>query len=287
MPSQLTSVDVGCISVRGRERANLVRRRMRQCQASEQYVIPCSDPDMTNELFQDARQRIESAMDSHGQFMRESERFVYEYVKGMLIGFKEGGKFVIQLRKPSDSYMRGRPQVLAAEILESTRSALDYAVFALSARNNPEMNPKHPRFVIANDKEEFDAQAKLALKHLDENEQLFVEAVQPFSINNNLLLLIRDAANRVKHRNLLTIQNNSDLEVVFARLARKQMYKGWWCYPQDRETAIFARGDLRVLMLGKYDAVGLLEDMIDSSMKILSAFEQYLSTGAFPQVEPN
>ncbi len=141
--------------------------------------------------------------------------------------------------------------------------------------------------MIADDNQQFEAQAERALKHLTDAERAFVEALQPFSTNNSMLALIRDAANTVKHRNLLTVRNNSNLEIVFGKLARKDEYKGWWCYPQDKGAAVFARGDLRVIMLGKYDAIGLLRAMIDTGTLIVGAFERYLTLGAFPEIVLN
>ena len=183
--------------------------------------------------------------------------------------------------------MTGRPRVLAAEIVEGVRSVLDYIVFALSLRHNPNMVPKHPKFVIADDQASFDAQAKVALKHLGDSERAFVEALQPFSTNNSMLSLIRDAANRVKHRNLLTLSDSSDLEIVFGEIADKDKYKNWWCYPQDKGTAVYARGVLKVVMLGEYDAAGLLHGMIQTGSMVVGAFDHYLTTGAFPEVVPN
>ena len=244
---------------------------------------------MASDLLEDPRARIESAADKHGQFLREAERFVYRYVKGTLRGFdaRDATQFKLQLPKPTDSCMTGRPRVLAAEIVEGVRSALDYIVFALSLRNNPEMKPRHPKFVIADDKASFDAQAKVALKHLGDSERAFVEALQPFSTNNSMLPLIRDAANRVKHRNLLTVSNSSDLEIVFGEIANKEEYKDWWCYPQDKGAAVYARGALKVVMLGGYDAAGLLQGMIQTGSMVVGAFDRYLTTGAFPDVVPS
>ena len=161
---------------------------------------------MTSEILEDARARLESAKEKHARFVRESERFLYEYVQGMIRGFDRQGHFNMQLRKPKDSVMKGHPRMLAVEIIEAVRSNLDYIVFALSLRNNPDMNKKHPKFVIVDDRTAFDVQSRTALKHLTASERKFMEDLQPFSTNGNLLPLIRDAANRVKHRKLLTIR---------------------------------------------------------------------------------
>ena len=58
----------------------------------------------------------------------------------------------------------------------------------------------------------------------------------------------------------------------------KDEIKDWWCYPQNKGMAIFARGELRILMLGKYDAEGLLRMIIETSSKIVAAFDGYLTT---------
>ena len=239
---------------------------------------------MADHLLEDARTRIESAADKHAEFLREAERFVYLYVKGMLRGFDGGDDFKMQLPKPKDGYMTGRGRLLAVEIIEDIRSTLDYVVYALSLRNEPSMNPKNPKFVIADDKKSFDGQAKGALKHLTAAERGFVEALQPFSTRNEMLSLIRDAANKVKHRNLLTVEDVSKLEIVFGDLDMKEEYKKWWCYPQDKGTAVFARGELRVRMLGGYDAVGLLSAMVDTGSQIVGAVDRYLKSGTFPQI---
>ena len=241
---------------------------------------------MTSDLLENPRARIESAEEKHDQFLQEVERFVYRIVKGGIKGFDERDNFTFQLPKLKDSHMSGRPQVLATEIVESVRSALDYIVFALSERNNPAMNPKYPKFVIADNRASFDTQAKEALKHLRDAERAFMEALQPFSTNNDMLSLIRDAANKVKHRKLLTVVNTSSVEVVFGEIAKKDEYRGWWCYPQDKGAAVYARrGELNVVMLEKYDAAGLLHDMIGAGSVVVEAFDRYLATGAFPKVD--
>ena len=64
-----------------------------------------------------------------------------------------------------------------------------------------------------------------------------------------MLSLIRDAANKVKHRKLLTVVNNSPLKIVLGEIAKKDEYRGWWYYPQDKGAAVYARGELNVVML--------------------------------------
>lgn len=242
---------------------------------------------MPLDLFDDSRARIETAAEKHAQFVIETERFIYHYVKGMIKGFDTKGAFAIQLHKPSKSEIRGRPRVLAGEIVESLRSALDYAVFALSLRNNPSMNRKHPKFVIADDKDAFVKQAKGALKHLADRELNYLEDLQPFSTNNPTLSLIRDAANKVKHRSLLKIVDKTPLELAFAEIEKKEEYEGWWCYPQEKGTALFAHGEIQVVILDRYEAKALLRDMIQSVCLVVGGFDHYMTTGSFPKVIPN
>ena len=80
--------------------------------------------------------------------------------------------------------------------------------------------------------------------------------------------------------------DNSPLDVVFGPMELKEEYKGWWCYPLDKGAAVFARGELKVIMLGQYDAMGLLKMMIEAGSRIVGAFECNLITGRFPEVKP-
>ena len=54
----------------------------------------------------------------------------------------------------------------------------------------------------------------------------------------------------VKHRSLLTILNESGLEIVVNEIENREDYKGWWYSPQDKGTAVYARGVPKVVMLG-------------------------------------
>ena len=237
---------------------------------------------MASDLFENSRARIDSAAAKHAEFVMEAERFVYRYVKGMIKGFdpRNPDRFVLQCRKPEDSRMTDRPRVLATEIVESVRSALDYVVYALSERNQQGINPKHPKFAIADEEDVFEAQAKVALRHLGESERAFVKALQPFSMNNEILSVIRDAANKGKHRELLKVVDNSSLEIAFGEIGKRGEYEGWWCYPQKKGAAAYARGELQVVMLGRYEAAGLLQGMVQAGSMVVGAFERYEATGA-------
>ncbi len=95
----------------------------------------------------------------------EMDKFLYEYVKGMIKGFdRKTGSFVLQMRTPEDSSVTGNPNVLVSQILEGLRAALDYSTFAMSKRNHSDLNERIPQFVIADSKTIFNQQAKSKLK---------------------------------------------------------------------------------------------------------------------------
>ena len=142
------------------------------------------------------------------------QMFLYKYVEGMIQGLDPArGSLVVQLRKPQDSIVTGRPKVLSVQIIESVRSIFDYLVFELSAKNNTALDMRHSKFVIADDEAMFWKQAKFALKHLTDRERRFVEELQPYR-GNSLLALIRDASNKSKHRRLLSVRDMTSLKIV-------------------------------------------------------------------------
>ena len=234
---------------------------------------------------EDAHARIDSAKDDYRALEREMARFLYKYVEGMLQGFDHAtGNFVVRLRKPSDSIVRGRPRVLTAQIVENVRSVFDYLVFELSLRNNPALNRRHLKFVITDDEATFRKEAKSSLKHLTDRETAFVEELQPYR-GNGLLALIRDASNRSKHRKLLSVRDSSSLEVVFGELARQHEYQSWWVYPEDKGAATFARPkNLKVVLMERYDAMATVHSMIEHASEVVGAFDGYLAEGIFPAV---
>ena len=136
-----------------------------------------------------AAARTEQAGENYASLAYELDEFLYEYVKGMI---KPSGSddesYALQLRHPDDSIVKGKPTVLVAQIAENLRTALDYAVFELSAMNQPNLNEKVPQFVIADSRASFDQQAKTRLRYLAPEQVDFVERLQPF--NDNPLLAL-------------------------------------------------------------------------------------------------
>ena len=82
---------------------------------------------------EDATARIEQAKHNYVSLEEELNRFLYDYVKGMVKGFdRESGNFVLQLRHHRESNVKGRSRVLVSQIVENLRTALDYMIFQLS-----------------------------------------------------------------------------------------------------------------------------------------------------------
>ena len=235
---------------------------------------------------EDAMARIDTAKEDYLSLQREMDNFLYKYVKGMIRGFDpKTGNFVVRLRRPKDSIVSGMPKVLAVQIMESLRSALDYVVFELSVRNNPALTKNHTQFVIADDEGTFVKQSKRMLRYLKDEERAFVERLQPYR-GNFLLGVMRDVTNKSKHRRLLSVRDSSSMDIVFAEMTKKDQYKDWWTYPQDKGSAIFARPKkLRVVLMEEYDAMAILRAMLNHTSDVIAAFYRYLSEGqCFPTV---
>ena len=66
---------------------------------------------------EDALARIEQAKANYRSFANEMEKFFYEYIGGMLKGFEDEKNFVIQLRHPKESEVKGAPGVLVGQIV--------------------------------------------------------------------------------------------------------------------------------------------------------------------------
>ena len=227
---------------------------------------------------EDARMRVGKAKEDYSALKPEIERWLYEYVGGMIVPAdpSEGaGTFAIQLRHPSDSYISGKPAVLVAQIAEGLRAALDYTICQLSKTNDPNCNEKLPEFVITESKKDFDNLRKSRLKYLDEKQLAFVEQLQPYN-GNTTLKAIRDITNSGKHRELLRILDLTSSEIHIASWdKRSSEYQGWFAYRTKDETgAVFAKYDrpLRLSLLGKYDAYNTLECMIHQVEELLWAF---------------
>ena len=115
---------------------------------------------MASDLLEDPRARIESAADKHGQFLREAEGFVYRYVKGTLRGFdaRDAMQFKLQLPKPTDSRVTGRPRVRSAAALptgcphsRASRPQPHSSATSFSSRKRGRPEPQKGTFLLCVD----------------------------------------------------------------------------------------------------------------------------------------
>ena len=217
------------------------------------------------EQLADAWTRLYRAKENYDALTEEVTKFLYEYVKGMVRGWDpETAGFVLQFRHPRESTMTGRPQALVVDIVEDVRAALDYMVFELSALSTPNLNEKTPQFVIADTKDDFDRQSKNRLRYLtDQQKTEFIERLQPYN-GNQLLSLLRDIAGQAKHRRLLSVRDNSGWDIYVAEATKREEYADCFMYPMEKSSAVFARPQSHsVILLEKYDAMGLLKAMVE------------------------
>ena len=213
----------------------------------------------------DALARIDQAKRNYVSLTHEMNVFLYEYVEGMVKGWdRKSGGFVIQLRHPKESVVTGAPKVLVAQIVENLRTALDYMIFQLSALNVSEFNQRAPQFVIADSESDFKRQAKRRLRYLTTEQKSFVERIQPYH-GNSMLALLGELAGLGKHRSLLSIRDNTGLDIHLAEITKKEEYKDYFVYPMEKGRAIFARPKGRgiLVMAEKYDAMTTLQEMIN------------------------
>ena len=232
-----------------------------------------SAPDIheTPPELEDATARIEQAKHNYVSLAEELNRFLYDYVKGMVKGFdRESGNFVLQPRHPRESNVKGRSRVLVAQIVENLRTALDYMIFQLSILNEPHLNERLPQFVIAETKPDFQRHAKTRLRYLNDEQKSFVEQIQPYR-GNKMLTLLGKMTNAGKHRRLLSIQERTGFDIYFAEMEKRDEYKDWFVYPAEKGCAVFARpkGPGTVLLMDRYDAMPTLKDMIGHAEDIL------------------
>ena len=229
-------------------------------------------PDAPEQLT-DTWTRLYRAKENYDVLVGEAMHFLYEYVKGMVKGLNpETGGFILQLRHPKESTIAGRPRALVGEIVEDLRSALDYMVFELSALNSLDLDEAVPQFVIADTKENFERQSRRRLRYLtDEQKSEFIENLQPFN-GNPMLGILRDISGKSKHRRLLSVRDGSSWEIHMAEAKRREEYKDWFMYPMEKEQAFFARPkECRIILLDKYDALGILKAMAEHVGDIVRA----------------
>ncbi len=198
-------------------------------------------------------------------------KFLYEYIKGMIKGLDpKSGNFVLKLRHPKENNVTGIPKVLVTQIVENLRSALDFMVFELSVLNQPDLNEQTPQFIIAKSEMDFEHQAKGRLKYLTNEQKNFIEQIQPYH-GNGMLALLGESAGVGKHRRLLSIRENTGLDIYFSEIAKKHEYEGCFMYPMEKGTAIFARpkGQPIAVLMEKYDAMAMLNTMIEHTAEIV------------------
>lgn len=232
---------------------------------------PAPDIHETPPELEDATARIEQAKHNYVSLAEELNRFLYDYVKGMVKGFdRESGNFVLQLRHPRESNVKGRSRVLVSQIAENLRTALDYMIFQLSVLNEPHLNERLPQFVIAETEPDFQRHARTRLRYLNDEQKSFVEQIQPYR-GNKMLTLLGKMTNAGKHRRLLSIQERTGFDIYFAEMEKRDEYKGCFVYPAEKGCAVFARpkGPGTVLLMDRYDAMPTLKDMIGHAEDIL------------------
>ena len=225
---------------------------------------------------EDALHRLNQAKADFESLGSEIDRFHYEYVKGMVRGHDPSREaFTIQLRHPKESFVKGRPAVLVAQIAENLRAALDYTVYQLSKLNDPSLSERAPAFIIAASRQDFENSAKAGLRYLTTEQVDLIEQLQPY--NGNLTLsLVRDVTNSAKHRHLLQMLDLTSLDVYLASLDKQsEEYPDCFVYPAgDGEHAIFARYNKqpRLRLLEKYNAFEVLGLMISQTETIIWVF---------------
>ena len=228
--------------------------------------------------FQDSWDRIESATGEYRDFLQEIDKAMQSQIRRMVRPSPDDPKNTeIRLLTPKELIeLTNRPRVLATQIAENLRSALDYIVFHLSEQNEPSLNHRIPAFVIADDAIRFQ-QSGSPLKYLTPDQKQIVATLQPYN-GHDYMQLIRDASNRSKHRSLLTLRNFTSTEIVLDNSVNAHKYdEHWWHFPQPNGSTIFVkRGSRDVEFLKKYDAVLGLKYMLEGTRAVVWAFERYL-----------
>ena len=149
-------------------------------------------------------------------------------IRRMIRPSPDGSKdTTIRLLTPKELIeLTNRPRVLATQIAENLRSALDYIVFHLSEQNDAGLNHRIPAFVIADDATRFQ-QSCSPLKYLTAEQKQVIDTLQPYN-GHHYMQLIRDASNRSKHRSLLTLRNFTSTEIVLDDSVNTHKYDEHW-----------------------------------------------------------
>lgn len=229
---------------------------------------------------ENALAKIDKAQQDYILFPYKINEFLYEYVKGMIKGIedRETGEFVIQLPHPKESILPSQLTILTGQIVENLRSALDYMIFELSVKNDPDLDERSPQFVIADNESVFERESNRGLKYLTDKQKEFVEQIQPYH-GNELLRLLRKVANISKHRQLPEIIDVTGMDIYVDELVNKEQYKGAWMYPQENGEAVFAKprssNDSGVVLMYEYDGLKTIGRMIIHIQEIVQASYRY------------
>ena len=173
---------------------------------------------------------------------------MYSQIQRMVRPSPDDSKGItIKLLTPKEMIeLTNRPRVLATQIAENLRSALDYIVFHLSEQNDANLNRRIPAFVISDDATQFQQSAS-ALKYLTPEQKQIVATLQPYN-GHHYMQLIRDASNRSKHRGLLTLHNLTFTKIVMDDAVNADRYdERWWHFPQRNGSTIFVKRGSAVL----------------------------------------
>lgn len=228
----------------------------------------------------DALARIEMSKRDFQSLRNELEEFLYDYIRGMIRNEKpEDGAFTLRFRRFEDSLVKGVKSVFVAQIVENLRTSLDYMVFELSKKNDPNLNERVPQFPILNSNKNFGRQVKKSLRYLS-NEQLnFIDDVQPYK-QDNILRILGEMTRPTKHRHLIYLRDNTSFHIYLSEITRKDEYEGYFFYPLAEGAAFFAKpmGEPSFVLLDQYDALPLLESMIVGVSRIVYASSRFFQT---------
>ena len=201
-------------------------------------MADAAQPNGPEEL-SDALARITKAKADYGALRVEIEGFLYEYWGGMFDGREPGtGNFIVTLPHADDMVLPATTRVLAGQIIEGVRSALDYMVFEMSKRNCRELNERVPQFVIVDAAVKFEVESRNRLRYLSNEEKEFIERIQPYRMNS-YLRVISEWGNYGKHRGLLSIVDSTNLTIVFDKIDNRHKYKSAWVFAQEEDQAFF------------------------------------------------
>lgn len=130
-------------------------------------------------------------------------------------------------------------------------------------------NEREPQFVISDTEEEFNRTAKSRLRHLTPEQVGFLRSIQPFR-DNFLMGVLRDATNMSKHRSLLELEDRTGVNIYIVSPDDKEEYKDAWLLREEKDVLFFARRhEQRVLFMGKYKAILILQEMAEQAGEIV------------------